>query len=99
MRTLLVLFLLCFIGLHAALPSAALADEPVKIASFLSDDGTDGDGEQPASPDAKAACHDSCSWLANWYAPEIREPHRSLTERRTRAISSGLPLLVVPPPR
>ncbi|SMH26421.1 hypothetical protein SAMN02982922_0238 [Mesorhizobium australicum] len=100
-RTLLALLLFCFVSLHAALPSAAAIDEPSTIVTVLPDDaiGTAEDETAPMSPDAATKCHDSCSWLAAWHAPVLREAHRSPPERYARPILSGLVSQVVPPPR
>ena len=101
-RTVLALLLLCFVSLHAALPSAAAGkEEPVKLVSLLGYDAADSgaDDAAPISPDAAAKCHDSCSWLADWHVPAIREAHRSPAERHVRTMPPGLVSLVVPPPR
>ncbi len=100
-RTLLALLLLCFVSLHAALPMAAAGEEPVKLVSVLGNDGVDtgdDDGSSP-SPEAVAKCHDSCSWLAEWHVPTIREIHLSSPDRLVRTIPPGIISLVVPPPR
>lgn len=100
-RTLLALLLVCFVSLHATLTSAAAVDEPVNVVSVLVDDTADGaDGDAaPVSPHAGPKCHDSCSWLAAWHSPVIRETHSMPLDRRARTIPSGLISLVVPPPR
>lgn len=100
-KTLLALLLFCFVSLHAALPAAAAVDETVKIVSLVSDDTADTGNDEVVPPvaDAAAACHDGCSWLADWHSPVLREALRSPQNGRSRTIPPGLIALVAPPPK
>ncbi len=100
-RTLLALLMLCFVSLHAALPTAAAGGEDsFKQGSVLTYVETDtGDDGAPASLGAAAKCHDGCSWLAAWHAPAFCETHASPLETPAGAGPPGIVALVVPPPR
>lgn len=100
-RTLLALMMLCFVSLHAALPTATASEQSAKIVSLVAGEAADSsdDDAAPISSDAAAKCHYSCSWLAEWHVPAVGEVPQSLAERRTRTIPPGLISLVFPPPR
>lgn len=100
-RTLLALLMLCFVSLHAALPTATAGEQSVTIVSLVAGDAVEGDDDAaaPVSPDAAAKCHDGCSWLAEWHVPAVGGVPQPLPERRTRAIPPGLISLDSPPPR
>ena len=100
-RTLLAFLMLCFVGLHVALPTATTSEQSVTIVSLVAGDAVGGsnDNAAPVSPDAAAKCHDGCNWLAEWHVPDVGGVPRSLPERLTRAIRPGLFSLDFPPPR
>lgn len=98
-RTLLALLLLCFVSLHAALPAAAAGEEPAQLVSVLGDEGADTGSDDAPSPEATAKCHDSCSWLAEWHVPVVREAHPSSPNRLIHTLPPGVFPSVVPPPR
>ncbi|MBL8583017.1 MAG: hypothetical protein JNL61_12445 [Rhizobiaceae bacterium] len=100
-RTLLALFLFCFVSLHAALPAAAATDEPDKTVSLLAGEMADSEdeGDPRGSSDSATKCHDGCSWLADWHLPVLREALRSPQNGRSRTIPPGLVALVAPPPK